>query len=140
MNLIQFKLSNGDEIIAEIVDDPQDSDDVNIVARNCMKIISVENTEGHRFYTFRPWMTYQDRKDYLQLINYTHIVGEAKPSEMLMLQYQRALEAEQSHAGEREELVEEILRTKLEDIFEDNDSDPDSNIVNLFGVDKSKFH
>ena len=139
MNLIQLKLSNGDEILAEVVDDPEE-DDVNIVARNCMKIISVENAEGHRFYTFRPWMTYQDKADYLQLINYTHIIGEAKPSEMLMIQYQRALDAEQSHAGEREELVEEILKTKLEDIFEDGDSDPDSNIVNLFGIDKSKYH
>ena len=90
MSYTQFKLSSGEEIIAEVIDEPE-GDDYNIVIRRAMIIHKVEDKQNIRYYSFRPWMTYQLDKDYLQLLNYNHIIGEAKPDELLLEQYMKAL-------------------------------------------------
>lgn len=47
----QFKLSNGDELIAEIVDEPNQDDEVNLVVRDAMQISRVDDREeGYRYY------------------------------------------------------------------------------------------
>ena len=67
----QFKLSNGDELIAEIVDEPNQDDEVNLVVRDAMQISRVDDREeGYRYYMFKPWMTYQIKEGYFQLLNY----------------------------------------------------------------------
>ena len=94
MNYVQFRLSNGDEIVAQVLQEPE-NDDVNIVVRNAMMVIRSENiTEGFRYYSFRPWMSFQLNDDYMQLLNYAHIVGEATPDKILLTQYKRAIRRE----------------------------------------------
>lgn len=140
MNHTQFRLSNGDEIIAQVVQEPE-GDDVNIVVRNAMMITRTENLEtGYRYYSFRPWMSFQLNDEYLQLLNYSHIVGEAKPSKVLLEQYLKSIES-QAEEGDISSpydsddaiTIQRILH-KLQQA--DNADSDNSNVVPLFNKDK----
>ena len=141
MSHTQFKLSDGVEIICQVVEEPE-GDDVNIVVRHCMTITTVDQDDGFRYYSFRPWMVYQDHKDFLQLLNYTQIVGEAKPSPFLLEQYKKAVDMEHDNATKREDEVSERFSELLEVIsgMDCNDSDDENNIVTLFRLNPSKMH
>tara|TARA_Y100000389_G_C17401896_1_gene485787 strand:- start:412 stop:897 length:486 start_codon:yes stop_codon:yes gene_type:complete len=87
----QFKLTNQDEIIAEVID--HGSDDVpDIIVRKVMKIIVVDDYEENvRFYTFKPWVSFQDDIEDLCSLNSVHVIGEATPSKTVMLHYVKSL-------------------------------------------------
>ena len=75
----QFKLTNDEEIVCEVVEWPSEQEP-SMVIRKAMKVISMENyREGARYYAFRPWLMFQDHKDNLQVLNSLHIVVEASP-------------------------------------------------------------
>ena len=70
MSYIQFRLSNGDEIVAQVIQEPT-GEDINIVVKNAMMIIRAENiAQGIRYYSFRPWMSYQLDDE---SVSYTHL-------------------------------------------------------------------
>jgi hypothetical protein len=140
MNHTQFRLSNGDEIIAQVVQEP-DGDDVNIVVRNAMMITRTENLEtGYRYYSFRPWMSFQLNDEYLQLLNYSHIVGEAKPSKVLLEQYLKSIEsqAEEGDISSPYDSDDAItIQRILHKLQQADNADSDSNnVVPLFNKDK----
>ena len=83
----QFKLTNDDEIICEVIqyDGPDNSA---MVVRGAMKIILIEDHKrGIRFYAFRPWMGFTDDPTILQTLNAAHIIGEVFPSEEIVEHY-----------------------------------------------------
>ncbi len=85
----QFKLTNDDEIVCEVVEWPTE-EEPSMVIRKAMKVISMENyREGARYYAFRPWLMFQDHKENLQVLNSLHVVVEASPSKFLVDQYQK---------------------------------------------------
>ena len=141
MTYIQFKLSNGDEIICQVVQEPE-GEDSNLVIRKAMNVYKVEGADGMRYYTFRPWMTYQMSDQYFQLLNFTHIIGEAKPDALLLEQYQKALSLELDRDNENDRKIEEKYEQILKKLAEldglEEDSDEPSNVVSLF--DKDKLH
>ena len=132
----QFKLANGDEIIAKIVGEPQDEEDVNLVIQDAFELIRVDKLEdGYRYYVFKPWMTYQNKDGYFQLLNYVHIIGEAKPDAILMEQYRHAVKTERDyHDKQREELDNRYdeLMSKLEELS----GDSDDNVITFNPRDK----
>jgi hypothetical protein len=138
MSIIQFKMSNDDELICEVIEEPAE-EDVMMVVRNALQILTHDDPQNNvRMYSFRPWMTYQDKEDFLQLLNVNHILGEAKPSEAMIHQYKHALQNEQSHSkveddeiNERREQIHQAIRSIL------NDSDQPNNIISF---DRSKLH
>lgn len=144
-NLKQFKLATGDEIICEIIEWPAEDDeaDVQLIVRNSYKIHSVESPiEGTRYYTFRPWMVYQDSSEYLQIINVNHIVGEANPSPVIVGHYIKAVAAEtESEEAVRSRIDSYMNAIKkalspLTEIVTDS-SDP-QNVIRF--PDRSKLH
>ena len=136
---IQFRLSNGDELICQVVEEPGD-DDANLVIRNAMMVYKVETSDGTRYHTFRPWMASQISDTYFQLLNYSHIIGEAKPDPVLLEQYYKALERELQTEEEFQEKVEAKYQQTLQRLAEliGGDSDEPNNVVSLF--DKDKLH
>ena len=147
MTYTQFRLSNGDEFVAQVVQEPE-GDDFYIVIRNAMMVIRSENIErGYRYYSFRPWMSFQLNDEYFQLLNYNHIIGEARPDKLLLEQYYRAIASEQddekhgadSDGAEIKQMRRMIanLRSVTNDIL-DEDSDSKGNVIPLF--DKGKLH
>ena len=102
MEIKQFKLSSGEEIVCEVIEWPDvDEDEADIVVRNIYKIIAIDQTvSGNRYYTFKPWMVFQDEPDMFQTININHIIGEANPSQKLLEQYFTMIKGELSEDSE----------------------------------------
>ena len=148
MKYTQFRVSNGDEIGAQGVQEPSNDEDMYIVVRNAMMVVRSENIrEGFRYYSFRPWMSFQLNEEYFQLLNYNHIIGEAKPDKLLLEQYYRAIASEQddekltadSDGAEIKQMRRMVanLRAVTNDLTE-YDSDTGDNVISLF--DKGKLH
>ena len=136
---IHFKLTSGEEVLCEIVSEPE-GEDMYVVVRNAMKVSSQEqmvNGEGYRYYGFRPWMLFHNKIEQLQLINFTQIAGEAKPDETLLAHYLKASAEEEQREtpGLPEEVDEDATITELKAWIaqqhedDDLDSDSDKNVI-----------
>lgn len=133
----QFKLSSGEEIICDIVQWPDpENDEVDLVVKNVFKIVAIDSpTTGDRYYTFRPWLSFQEEDDMLQLINHGHVVGEANPSQKLLEHYITAVKGSSSSDENRQELEKKLeeyinnLRNMVEARHVGDDSDGDPKII-----------
>lgn len=110
----QFKLSSGEEIICDVVEWPDaENEEVDLVVRNVFKIVSIDQTiNGDRYYTFKPWMSFQDGDEMYQLINHGHVIGEANPSEKLLDHY---ITAVKGTSTEESEEARKAIEKRLED-------------------------
>ena len=92
MNAIkQFKLTNDDEIICEVVQWDSEEESTMII-RGAMRIVTMEDfSRGVRLYAFRPWMGFADDPSVLQSLNSSHIIGELTPGDEIMKQYNKTL-------------------------------------------------
>lgn len=89
MNLRQFKLTNGDEIVADIVEVAEEGD---LVIRSVLKIFQAEDmNNGIRYYSFKPWLSFQDELNEITVLNIGHVIGETAPSEELLKHYSYAI-------------------------------------------------
>ena len=118
MNLKQFKLTNDDEIICEVVEDAESEDA--IVVRKALKINSAEDFENNiRYYSFRPWVSFQDDPAELSVLNVGHIIGESLPSNTLVVHYAAAVrEVELAKKNKKEFNLDEIVN-QMADMDED---------------------
>lgn len=136
----QFKLSSGEEIICDVVQWPDvENDEADMIVKNVFKIIALESPmNGEKYYTFRPWLAFQDEEDMFQLLNSNHVMAECNPSERLLNYYFVAVKGETN--ADSEEAKKEIQQ-KLEDyvnnlrsmvenrVLQSSDSDIDSKII-----------
>jgi|TARA_R100000030_G_scaffold49229_3_gene37192 hypothetical protein len=89
----QFKLTSGEELICELVE-TNDADEgiTDVIIRRAMKIVTTDDLEENtRYYTFKPYVTFQDDTTDLIALNSVHIVSESTPSEVVMTHYASAL-------------------------------------------------
>ena len=88
LNFKQFKLSNGEEVIADVVEAEEEI----LIVRAAMKIIEIEHLEeGYSYFAFRPFVSFQDSVDTLQLLSTQHIITETTPSHNLLKHYASAI-------------------------------------------------
>jgi hypothetical protein len=131
MNIRQFKLSNGDEVVCEVLRFPEDEEDATLAVRSVYKITMITSPENdnNRYYQFRPWMVYQDNRDLQQELNLNHIIAEAMPTTELLAHYLKVALDE-----ETESYIEDILR-KLKEAMQDHVAtvDSDSNLITFPG-------
>tara|TARA_R100000030_G_scaffold39760_1_gene29787 strand:- start:737 stop:1219 length:483 start_codon:yes stop_codon:yes gene_type:complete len=123
----QFKLTNHDEIIAEVIDHG-DEDTPDIIVRKVMKIIVVDDFEENvRYYTFKPWLSFQDDIEELSSLNSVHVVGEATPSKTVMSHYVKSLNEVDRYnklkrAGmdmnEIADIIKDMTEKEMEDFLE----------------------
>ena len=138
MSYTQFKLANGDEIVAQVVQEPE-GDDYNVVIRNAMMVVRSEALrDGFRYYAFRPWMSFQLEDEYLQLLNFNQIICEAKPSKVLLTQYFKAIESEQDIEADSDVDNLKNIRRLVADLQADYQDSDEDNVISLF--DKDKLH
>ena len=148
MNLKQFKLTNGDEIICEVVEDA--AEEGSLIVRKALKSNSAEDYENNvRYYSFRPLVSFQDNFDELVVVNVGHIISETLPSKTLVVHYSGAIkEVQRSQDGKAEFNLDEII-AEIDDMSEqevheylsqriheqyvekNNDSGETSNIINF---------
>ena len=110
MNLKQFKLTNDDEIICEVLE--SDGPDASVVIRKVLKLMCIDDFERNiRYYSFKPWMSFTDDIDGLQTLNAGHIVGQMNPSVTLALHYAQAVkEVESSMKTSKVLSLDEVLK------------------------------
>lgn len=122
MNLKQFKLTNDDEIICEVVEyrDQDPDDEGAILIRKVLKINTAEDFENNiRYYSFRPWVSFQDDPAELSVLNVGHIIGETLPSNTLAVHYAAAVrEVELAKKNKKEFNLDEIVN-QMADMDED---------------------
>ena len=113
MNLKQFKLTNNDEIICEVVDDT----DEGILIRKVLKVIATDDFESNiRYYAFRPWLSFQDDFNELALLNVGHIIGETTPSALIKTHFRGAMnDVENAKNKKRHFDLEEIINQMGDD-------------------------
>ena len=140
----QFKLTNGEELICELVASGDEDSTADVIIRRAMKIVVSDDLEENiRYYTLKPWMSFMDDTQELVALNSVHIVGEAKPSETMMIHYASGLadadkynkvkqaglslkEIEDKLKELTEEEMDAFLQTKFDEIAADSDI---SNII-----------
>ena len=89
--LRQFKLTNGDEILCEVVQ-WHNEEELELVIRKPMKLQYGDSKDGNvRYYAFRPWMVYQEQESDLLVLLAKHVIAIAIPIEPLLVQYRAAV-------------------------------------------------
>ena len=92
MNIKQFKLTNNDEIICEVVEWNTGDEASDIIVKKALKVIAVEDYQkGWRFFAFRPWMSFQDDVSVLQAVNASHIIVTTNPSPAILKHYKACI-------------------------------------------------
>jgi hypothetical protein len=137
----QFKLTNGDEIVCDVVEWPDVEDDHNgLVVRNAYKIFMLNtlNPTENRYYQFRPWLVYQDKKDYFQVLNADHIIAEATPADELLVHYYRIINDGEENDSDLENSISKLEKV-LKEYMEDNNFN-DSDLGNLIKFPGKKLH
>ncbi len=87
IDIRQFKLTNDEEIICEVVS-WNDEDNDAMVVRRALRIIAVDDTSASmRYYTFKPWMLMNNDPDSMQVLNSYHIISESKPAKVAVEHY-----------------------------------------------------
>jgi len=115
-----------------------------------MKIVTTDDLEENtRYYTFKPYVTFQDDTTDLIALNSVHIVSESTPSEVVMTHYASALadadkfnkirkstsvslsEVQAKLKELTEEEMDEFLALKLSEIEETELDKSDSQMSNI---------
>ena len=95
-------------------------------------------------YTLRPWMIYSEDPSQLMTINDQMIIGETTPAKPLFKQYMMVVREHKKSFDEElkneTNPVDQMTDEQLGQMIRDIANDSDSNIVDLFSVDKSKMH
>jgi len=157
MTIKQFKLTSNEEIICEVIEN--DDDPSGIIAKRILKVhVGEDYDNGIRYYSFKPWMSFQDHINDFSIITAEHIIGQTTPSESLKKHYCIAIEQVEkeehlkktynldeliSDSGDIDpEELEDFLRSK----FEEDERDErlkvfskDSDTPNVIKFDPKKY-
>ena len=141
MNLKHLKLTNGDEIVCEVLDSNEEM--AESVIRNAMRIVAIDDFENNvRYYTFKPWMSFQDDIEELVSLNSVHIIGGTEPSNTVLKHYSKAItEVNKYNALRRSDVLkDEDLDHMLDELSEEEMQDfidkKYSELENGYGVEK----
>tara|TARA_B100000519_G_scaffold181587_1_gene173966 strand:- start:1648 stop:2151 length:504 start_codon:yes stop_codon:yes gene_type:complete len=90
----QFKLTNNEEIICEVVEWNTGEDMMEILVNKALRVIALEDYQkGFRFFAFRPWMSFSDDPNTLQSVNASHIIVTTNPSPDILKHYKACVRA-----------------------------------------------
>tara|TARA_R110002153_G_scaffold75892_2_gene195765 strand:+ start:618 stop:1079 length:462 start_codon:yes stop_codon:yes gene_type:complete len=139
-NILQIKLSNGDELLCDMIELPEEEyeDEFEVIVKNAFMIVKQELSGNKTLGMLRPWMSFTDDTQLnLVSLNCQHIMARTIPSEDLMSQYDAAVEILKES---RENIKSEEIDVKLDATtwmerlgmsHVDLKSDSDSTVVNF---------
>jgi hypothetical protein len=108
MDIKQFKLTNGEEIVCEVVE-WHDDETADIIIRHSYKVVTYQSaTSRDRYHTFTPWMLMQEGDDIFQSINSEQIVGSCSPTEDMLREYIRAKQSRNESDLTHEEMDKKV--------------------------------
>ena len=109
----QFKVASGEEIVCEVVQ-WNNEEELELVVRKAMKLVMGETESGIKYYSFRPWMVYQENPEDYIILNGNHVVGIAYPPDSLLKQYHEAVDEMEQMYRQREK---EHKKSKTDDTY-----------------------
>ena len=89
--IIQLRLSSGEEIICECINDDELDVAQDLFIRKAILIDQFVNEDHVRSYTMRSFMVYQDGLDQIININSDHVIAKSTPTRSLLEQYYNTL-------------------------------------------------
>lgn len=108
MDIKQFKLSNGEEIVCEVVE-WHDEENADIIIRDSYKIITYQSSSSaDRYHTFAPWLVLQEGEGLFQSVNADMIVGSCSPTEEMLREYWKLKESKKGKELSQEDLDEQM--------------------------------
>jgi len=108
--LKQFRLTNGDEILCELVEEAEEEGC--LLVRRILRIIATDDFESNiRYYSFKPWVSFQDDFKSIVVLNVGHIVSETDPSPTLQAHFTVAnKEVEDAQADKKTLDVDKVMK------------------------------
>jgi hypothetical protein len=125
-----LKLSTGEEVLAEIIEET----DYDLVVKRALRLQTDIDDDRTRYHSFRPFMTYQDDPDIYSLIKTLHVVAITFPAPAMLKQYQASIdEVERVREEMEEETTEQLekIMKQMEDNVRDNTDLRDSDGSNV---------
>tara|TARA_S200002703_G_scaffold159911_1_gene175417 strand:- start:3204 stop:3662 length:459 start_codon:yes stop_codon:yes gene_type:complete len=149
-NIVQLKLSSGDEIICEVMEWP-DSNGNEMIIRNAMTMTYSFDMDNEALYGLKPWFTMVESAEEYIIININHVTGTAKPNPSYHKEYQSALNHMHSLSKkrkierDREALQQEkrfldALENVTMNISDDDYKNLDSSSNNIIPFPKDTVH
>lgn len=128
-NMIKhLKMINGEELICEFIDDDEEED--SIVVRHAYSLSSeVDHERGVRYYTFRPYMMYQEGADQFIIINASGILALSLPSLLIKDQYFSYINIREKELSSEIKSVNDTIDNMLSEF--DSDKKASSNVIKL---------
>ena len=109
-NVVQLKLSSGDEIICEVMEWP-DNGGNEMIIRNAMTMTYSFDMDNEQMYGLKPWFTMVESAEEYIIININHVTGTARPSSSYYKEYRSALSHMHTMAKKRKfEHDQEMIR------------------------------
>ena len=87
----QFKLSSGEEVVCEVVDWTGEPEESELIVRKCMSLV-LREAPTSTFYSFKPWMIYQENPEDFIIIQAQHVMSIGFPTKKLLSHYDEAVE------------------------------------------------
>lgn len=125
-----LKLSTGEEVLAEIIEETE----YDLVVKRALRLQTDIANDRTRYHSFRPFMTYQDDPEIYSLIKTLHVVAITYPAPAMLRQYQASVnEVEKVRAEMEEETNEQLekLMKQMEDNVQENTGLKDSDGSNV---------
>ena len=82
-------MTNGEEIICQVMEWPEESD-TDYIVNNALLVMQTIVNESHTKYMFKPWFTMAERSDQYISISKEHVVACVKPNDSLQTEYKNA--------------------------------------------------
>ena len=82
-----LKLSTGEEVLAEIIEETE----YDLVVKRALRLQTDIANDRTRYHSFRPFMTYQDDPESYSLIKTLHVVAITYPAPAMLKQYQASV-------------------------------------------------
>lgn len=145
LNLVQLRMSSGDEVICEVMEWPSD-DSPEMIVRNAMCLSYSYDEEYTQIFGLKPWFTMLENYNEYIIIDTGKVMATAKPNKSFIKEYVDAV-AEMHQLGVRrkrdaqQEVIEQERRflEALEKIQSRFDS-KDSSISNVISFPKDIVH
>ena len=108
--LKQFRMTNGDEILCQLIEEAEEEGC--LLVNRILRIIATDDFETSiRYYSFKPWVSFQDDFDQIVILNVAHIVSETDPSATLQAHFTVANKEVRESQGNRKTLdVDKVMK------------------------------
>jgi hypothetical protein len=135
MELAQFKLVNGEEVICQVAEFPSEDENQYIVF-NAFSVRSILNEDYTMSYGLSPWMMLvENTNDYI-VVSASHILSIVKPTIFMKLEYNEALKSTLMAAQERLSRIKE----RAAEILDSSGSEESKSNIVTFPFGKDTIH